>query len=216
MQVSSSTNIKASCRIVVLISGNGSNLQAIIDHCGNDQTSAEVVSVISNVQSAFGLERARSAGIDAHCLDHREFVSRSAFDEALATLVEGFRPDLVVLAGFMRFLSPSFVDHFAGRLVNIHPSLLPRYPGLDTHKRAIADGAKEHGATLHFVTRDLDAGPVIIQGRVEVLEDDSEHTLATRVQEVEHRIYPEAVSWFASGRLRLQDDVALLDGQPLT
>lgn len=216
MQVLSSASIKARCRIVVLISGNGSNLQAIIDHCGNDQTPAEVVGVISNVQSAFGLERARSAGIDAHCLDHREFVSRSAFDEALAVLVEGFRPDLVVLAGFMRVLSPSFVDHFAGRLVNIHPSLLPRYPGLDTHKRAIADGAKEHGATVHFVTRDLDAGPVIIQGQVEVLEDDSEHTLATRVHEVEHRIYPEAVSWFASGRLRLQDDVALLDGQPLT
>ena len=216
MQVLSSASIKARCRIVVLISGNGSNLQAIIDHCGNDQTPAEVVGVISNVQSAFGLERARSAGIDAHCLDHREFVSRSAFYEALAALVEGFRPDLVVLAGFMRVLSPSFVDHFAGRLVNIHPSLLPRYPGLDTHKRAIADGAKEHGATVHFVTRDLDAGPVIIQGQVEVLEDDSEHTLATRVHEVEHRIYPEAVSWFASGRLRLQDDVALLDGQPLT
>ena len=216
MQVLSSASIKARCRIVVLISGNGSNLQAIIDHCGNDQTPAEVVGVISNVQSAFGLERARSAGIDAHCLDHREFVSRSAFDEALAVLVEGFRPDLVVLAGFMRVLSPSFVDHFAGRLVNIHPSLLPRYPGLDTHKRAIADAAKEHGATVHFVTRDLDAGPVIIQGQVEVLEDDSEHTLATRVHEVEHRIYPEAVSWFASGRLRLQDDVALLDGQPLT
>lgn len=216
MQVLSSASVKARCRIVALISGNGSNLQAIIDHCGNGQTPAEVVGVISNVQSAFGLERARSAGIDAHCLDHREFVSRSAFDEALAALVEGFRPDLVVLAGFMRVLSPSFVDHFAGRLVNIHPSLLPRYPGLDTHKRAIADGAKEHGATVHFVTRDLDAGPVIIQGRVEVLEDDSEHTLAARVHEVEHRIYPEAVSWFASGRLRLQDDVALLDGQPLT
>lgn len=216
MQVLSSASIKARCRIVVLISGNGSNLQAIIDHCGNDQTPAEVVGVISNVQSAFGLERARSAGIDAHCLDHREFVSRSAFDEALAALVDGFRPDLVVLARFMRVLSPSFVDHFAGRLVNIHPSLLPRYPGLDTHKRAIADGAKEHGATVHFVTRDLDAGPVIIQGRVEVLEDDSEHTLAARVHEVEHRIYPEAVNWFASGRLRLQGDVALLDGQPLT
>ena len=216
MQVLSSANIKARCRIVVLISGNGSNLQAIIDHCNSGETLAEVVGVISNVQSAFGLERARLAGIDAHCLSHREFGSRAAFDEALAALVEGFRPDLVLLAGFMRVLSPSFVDHFAGRLMNIHPSLLPRYPGLDTHKRAIADGAKEHGATVHFVTRDLDAGPVIIQGRVEVLEDDSEHTLATRVHEVEHRIYPEAVSWFASGRLRLQDDVALLDGQPLT
>jgi phosphoribosylglycinamide formyltransferase-1 len=216
VQVLSSNNIEACCRVVVLISGNGSNLQAIIDHCNNGETPAEVVAVISNVQSAFGLKRARSAGIEAHCLNHREFMSRGAFDEALTTLIEGFRPDLVALAGFIRILSPSFVDHFAGRLMNIHPSLLPQYPGLDTHRRVIADGAKEHGATVHFVTRDLDAGPVIIQGRVEVGEDDSEHSLETRVHEVEHRIYPEAVRWFASGRLRLQDDVALLDGQPLT
>ena len=116
----------------------------------------------------------------------------------------------------MRILSPAFVDQFAGRLINIHPSLLPCYPGLDTHRRAIADGAREHGATVHFVTQDLDAGPVIIQDRVEVLEDDSEHTLAARVHEVEHRIYPEAVRWFASGRLRVEGDVATLDGQPLT
>ena len=216
MQALSSDNIEARCRIVVLISGNGSNLQAIIDHCNDGEIPAEVVAVISNVPSAFGLERARLAGIEARCLNHRQFVSRAAFDEALTVLIEGFRPDLVALAGFMRILSSSFVDHFAGRLMNIHPSLLPQYPGLDTHRRVIADGAKEHGATVHFVTRDLDAGPVIIQGRVEVDEDDSEHSLETRVHEVEHCIYPEAVIWFASGRLRLQDDVALLDGQPLT
>lgn len=201
---------------MVLISGNGSNLQAIIDHCANGSIRAEVVGVISNVQSAFGLERARLAGIEARCLNHREFMSRAAFDEALTALIEGFHPDLVVLAGFMRILSPSFVDRFAGRLVNIHPSLLPRYPGLDTHRRAIADGATEHGATVHFVTQDLDAGPLIIQGRVEVCENDSEHSLAMRVHEVEHRIYPEAVRWFASGRLRLEDDIAILDGKPLT
>ena len=216
MQVLSSDNTEARCRIVVLISGNGSNLQAIIDHCGNDQTPAEVVGVISNVPSAFGLERARSAGIEARCLNHREFMSRGAFDAALTTLIEGFRPDLVALAGFMRILSPAFVDQFAGRLMNIHPSLLPDYPGLDTHRRAIADGAREHGATVHFVTQDLDAGPVIIQGRVEVLENDSEHTLAARVHEVEHRIYPEAVRWFASGRLRLADDVTILDGKAIS
>ena len=216
MQVLSSDNIEARCRIVVLISGNGSNLQAIIDHCSDGEIPAEMAGVISNVPSAFGLERARLAGIEVRCLNHQEFISRTAFDEALTTLVEDFRPDLVVLAGFMRILSPAFVDQFAGRLMNIHPSLLPDYPGLDTHRRAIADGAREHGATVHFVTQDLDAGPVIIQGRVEVLEDDSEHTLAARVHEVEHRIYPEAVRWFASGRLRVEGDVATLDGQPLT
>jgi len=216
VQVLSSDNIEARCRIVVLISGNGSNLQAIMDHCSDGEIPAEVVGVISNVPSAFGLERARLAGIEARCLNHREFMSRGAFDEALTALVEDFRPGLVALAGFMRILSPKFVDQFAGRLMNIHPSLLPKYPGLDTHRRAIADGAREHGATVHFVTRDLDAGPVIIQGRVEVLEDDSEHTLAARVHEVEHRIYPEAVRWFASGRLGLEEDVATLDGQPLT
>ena len=216
MQALSSDNIEARCRIVVLISGNGSNLQAIIDHCNDGEIPAEVVAVISNVPSAFGLERARLAGIEARCLNHRQFVSRAAFDEALTVLIEGFRPDLVVLAGFMRILSPAFVDQFAGRLMNIHPSLLPDYPGLDTHRRAIADGAGEHGATVHFVTQDLDAGPVIIQGRVKICEDDSEHSLSLRVHEVEHRIYPEAVRWFASGRLRLEDDVATLDGQPLT
>ena len=216
MQVLSSDNTEARCRIVVLISGNGSNLQAIIDHCSDGEIPAEVVGVISNVPSAFGLERARLAGIEVRCLNHREFISRTAFDEALTTLVEDFRPDLVVLAGFMRILSPAFVDQFAGRLMNIHPSLLPDYPGLDTHRRAIADGAGEHGATVHFVTQDLDAGPVIIQGRVKICEDDSEHSLSLRVHEVEHRIYPEAIRWFASGRLRLDDDVATLDGQPLT
>jgi len=216
VQVLSSDNTEARCRVVVLISGNGSNLQAIIDHCSGGKIPAELVGVVSNMPSAFGLERARLAGIEAHCLNHREFISRAAFDEALTTVVEDLRPDLVALAGFMRILSPAFVDQFAGRLMNIHPSLLPDYPGLDTHRRAIADGAREHGATVHFVTQDLDAGPVIIQGRVEVLEDDSEHTLAARVHEVEHRIYPEAVRWFASGRLRLEDDVATLDGQPLT
>ena len=216
MQVLSSDNINARCRIVVLISGNGSNLQAIIDHCSDGEIPAELVGVVSNVPSAFGLERARLAGIEARCLNHREFISRAAFDEALTTLVEDFRPDLVALAGFMRILSPAFVDQFAGRLINIHPSLLPCYPGLDTHRRAIADGAREHGATVHFVTQDLDAGPVIIQGRVKICEEDSEHSLAMRVHEVEHRIYPEAVRWFASRRLRLEDDIAILDGQPLT
>jgi len=200
---------------VVLISGNGSNLQAIIDHCANGSIPAEVVAVISNVGSAFGLTRAQQAGIAAHCLDHRDFASRSAFDEALGGLVDGFHADLVVLAGFMRILSPSFVDRFVGRLLNIHPSLLPSYPGLDTHQRAIADGAKEHGASVHFVSHDLDAGPVIIQGQVSVLKQDSAQALAARVHEVEHRIYPEAVRWFASGRLVLKDGIALLDGKPL-
>ena len=204
-------------RLAILISGRGSNMEAILDAAQDPAYPAKPVLVLSNRPDAKGLETAARAGIPTAAIDHTTFgKDREAFERAMQDQLKEADVEIIALAGFMRILSPSFVDQFAGRLMNIHPSLLPHYPGLDTHRRAIADGVREHGATVHFVTQDLDAGPVIIQGRVKICEDDSEHSLSMRVHEVEHRIYPEAVRWFASGRLRLQGDVALLDGQPLT
>ncbi|VFN04679.1 MAG: formyltetrahydrofolate-dependent phosphoribosylglycinamide formyltransferase [Candidatus Kentron sp. G] len=185
--------------IVVLISGRGSNLQAIIDAAGRDLP-VKIRAVISNRAGAFGLERARLAGIETLTLEHTSFPSRKAFDAALASVIEGFEPRLVVLAGFMRVLTPAFVSHFAGRLINIHPALLPQLPGLDTHERAIAAGFKEHGASVHFVTEEVDAGPIIIQARVPVLPDDTPETLAARVLVEEHRILPQAIRWFVEGK----------------
>ncbi|MGE4634972.1 MAG: phosphoribosylglycinamide formyltransferase, partial [Arenicellales bacterium] len=153
------TEPPVACRLVVLISGSGSNLQAIIDHCANGSIAAQVAAVISNQADAHGLTRAREAGIPAHCLDHRDFRRRVDFDVAMIDLVDSFSPDLIVLAGFMRILGQDFVERYLGVMLNIHPSLLPLYPGLDTHQRALADGAKIHGASVHFVTAELDGGP---------------------------------------------------------
>lgn len=200
-------------RVVVLISGSGSNLQALIDAQGD---SVRVAGVISNVADAYGLERARRAGIPAETLSHRDFADRPAFDQALADLIDRFEPGLVALAGFMRILTPGFVAHYAGRMMNIHPSLLPRFRGLHTHQRALEAGEREHGASVHFVTAELDGGPLIIQARVPVLPDDDPDQLAARVLAEEHRIYPEAVRLFAAGRLRLGPaGETLLDGRPL-
>jgi len=190
--------------IVILISGRGSNLQAIIDAARHDLP-VEIRAVISNQPDAAGLDRARQAAIPTAVLDHRAFPSRDAFDRELLSLIEGFGPRLVVLAGFMRVLTPAFVRHFEGRLMNIHPSLLPRLPGLHTHERAIAEGHKEHGASVHFVTEEVDGGPLIIQARVPVLPHDTPDLLAARVLEQEHRIFPQAIRWFVEGRLRIQD-----------
>lgn len=182
------------CRIVVLISGQGSNLQALIDaEQSGELNGGHIVAVLSNRADAFGLERARLAGIPAEHLSHRDFADREAFDAALMARIDAHRPDLVVLAGFMRILTPAFVHHYAGRLINIHPSLLPKYPGMNTHARAIEAGEAEHGATVHFVTEGVDEGPVILQGRVPVLPDDTPETLQQRVHAIEHKIYPEAV-----------------------
>lgn len=200
--------------VVVLISGRGSNLQSIVDNARNGALPIEVRAVISNVPGAFGLERARRAGIETRVVDHREHPSRSDFDRALIEAVDEFRPGLVVLAGFMRILTPEFVDHFRGRLMNIHPSLLPAFPGLDTHQRALDAKVKEHGVSVHFVTPTLDGGPVIIQARVPVMEADDAESLAARVLEQEHLIYPQAIKWFAEGRLNLDGDRVLLDGKP--
>lgn len=200
--------------IVVLISGRGSNLQSIIDKARDGNLAVEVRAVISNEPDAYGLERARRAGITTRILNHRDFKSREAFDDALMALIDSFEPSLVVLAGFMRILTPGFVSHYAGRLMNIHPSLLPEFPGLDTHQRAIDAGVAEHGVSVHFVTPSLDGGPVIIQARVPVRKHDDAETLAARVLEQEHVIYPQAIGWFAEGRLSIDGDRVLLDGEP--
>jgi len=174
-----------------------------------------IAAVISNRSDAYGLQRARDAGIDTRSLDHKAFDGREAFDSALIELIDAFKPQLVVLAGFMRILSADFVRHYEGRLLNIHPSLLPKYKGMHTHQRALDAGDSEHGCSVHFVTEELDGGPLVVQAVVPVESDDSAQTLAQRVHTQEHRIYPLAVRWFAEGRLILGDQGALLDGQLL-
>lgn len=201
--------------IVVLISGNGSNLQAIIDACGSVIQGARVSAVLSNKADAYGLERARVAGIDAIALDPKAYDSRDAFDQALMQQIDSYQPDLVVLAGYMRILSSEFVTHYLGRMLNIHPSLLPKYSGLHTHQRAIDAGDPVHGTSVHFVTEELDGGPVILQAEVPVFADDDADALQLRVQSQEYRIYPLTIQWFVGGRLLMQDDKAWLDGQAL-
>lgn len=199
--------------LVALISGRGSNLKAIIDAA---DPLIEVCAVISNRSHAKGLIHAQQVGIATEILEHTQFKSRLDFDTALQARINHYQPQLIILAGFMRILSTTFVAHYQGRLLNIHPSLLPAFKGLHTHKRVLKSGAKEHGASVHFVTEDLDAGPVIIQARVPVLPNDNEESLAKRVLQEEHRIYPQAIHWFAQGRLQLQGQRALLDGRPIT
>ncbi len=191
--------------IVVLISGRGSNLEAMIAERDAGRLPVNIAAVISNRPDAMGLETAARAGIVAHYVDHKAFSGREAFDAALAECIDGFAPDLVVLAGFMRILTPDFVRRYEGRLLNIHPSLLPSFPGLHTHQRALDEGVRLHGCTVHFVTAELDHGPVVIQAAVPVLDTDTEATLSARVLKQEHRIYPQAVRWFAEGRLALDN-----------
>lgn len=190
--------------IVILISGRGSNMEALIAARDAGQLPVNISAVISNRPDAAGLETAARAGIVAHYVDHKGFAERDQFDAALAECIDSFTPDLVVLAGFMRILTDGFVRHYAGRLMNIHPSLLPAFPGLHTHRRALEEGVRIHGCTVHFVTPALDHGPVVIQAAVPVVDSDDEATLAARVLRQEHRIYPQAVRWFAEGRLRLE------------
>ena len=201
--------------MVVLISGRGSNMEAIVARSRQRGAAGRVVAVISDRPAAPGLARARELGVPAHSLSPREFSDRESFDEALAELIDGFAPAVVALAGFMRILSAGFVGRYTGRLLNVHPSLLPKYRGLDTHGRALAAGDLEHGASVHFVTEELDAGPVVVQARVPVIPGDTEETLAARVQRVEHENYPAAVELLASGRLELRAGGARLDGRSL-
>lgn len=198
--------------IVVLISGNGSNLQAIIDACKQKKINGTLRAVFSNKADAFGLERARQAGVPAHALEATQFASREAFDRELMQEIDAYAPDVVVLAGYMRILSPAFVAHYRGRLLNIHPSLLPKYPGLHTHRQALANGDEEHGTSVHFVTDELDGGPVILQARVPVFDGDTEQEVIERVQSQEHAIYPLVINWFLNDRLKMVDNHAWLDG----
>lgn len=199
-------------RIVALISGSGSNLQAILDHCQQGSISGEVVAVISNRDNAFGLKRAEMADIPGHFIDHTGFEGRLQFDQALIKQIDAYHPDLIVLAGFMRILSPEFVRHYSGRLFNIHPSLLPLYKGLHTHQRVIDVGDSEHGCTVHFVTEELDGGPLVIQAKIAVHTCDDLSALQSRIHSLEHQIYPLAVSWFCADRLEQTEEGVLLDG----
>lgn len=202
-------------RIAVVISGSGSNLQAIIDGCKSGQVEGQVVGVISNKADAFGLTRAKNADIAAIALPLKEGESRADYDLRLGDELEKLDAELIVLAGFMRILTPEFVSRFAGRLLNIHPSLLPKYTGLNTHQRALDAGDAEHGVSVHFVTEELDGGPVILQAKVPVFEGDDADALAARVHTQEHRIYPMVVNWFCQGRLAMVQGKAELDGKPL-
>ncbi len=207
-----STGQKPTPRIVVLISGSGSNLQSLIDACINNKIKAQITAVISNKPNVKGVERATAANIPALIIDHRDFSSRQEFDLHLLEAIKSFEPDLVVLAGFMRILTPDFVNQFEGKLLNIHPSLLPAYQGLDTHQRAIAAGDSKAGATVHFVTPELDGGPPILQAEVAIMPADSVQDLAERVLKMEHEIYPTVVQWFCDGRLTAENGKAFLDG----
>jgi len=204
------------CRAAILISGSGTNLQSFIDQAHADQLDVDIVKVLSNRPDAYGLTRARSASIATACVEHRDFADREAFDRAVAATLDEHEPELVVLAGFMRILSPWFVRHYEGKILNIHPALLPKYPGLDTHARVLEAGDSRHGSTVHFVTDELDGGPRILAGRIAVDPNESADELQARVQALEHQIYPQAAQWFAEGRLTFRDGAALLDGEKLT
>jgi phosphoribosylglycinamide formyltransferase-1 len=201
--------------VVALVSGRGSNLRAIAERAREGDPPVDLRAVVSDREDAPALEWARAFGLEHATLPPKSFPERERYDAALAALVAGYEPDLVILAGFMRILGPAFVDRFEGRCLNIHPSLLPRHRGLHTHRRVLEAGEREHGASVHFVTRELDGGPVVIQAKVPVRDDDDEASLAARVLEQEHRIYPRAVGWFATGRLRFADGAAWLDGKRL-
>lgn len=203
------------CNVVVLISGGGSNLQALIDSIGAGDVPARITAVLSNRADAYGLRRAEQAGIETVVLDHKAYEGREAFDAALIQAIDARGADLVVLAGFMRILSVGFVRHYEGRLLNIHPSLLPKHKGLHTHQRVLEAGEAEHGCSVHFVTEELDGGPLVVQAVIPVRPDDTPESLAQRVHVQEHLIYPLAVRWFAEGRLRLGAAGAELDGGPL-
>lgn len=201
--------------IVMLISGAGSNMQAIIDYLAHKKISAEIKAVISNKTDATGLQRAKKAGIVTEVIEHTEFDSRESFDRAMMQSIDSYQPELIILAGFMRILTDEFVEHYTGRLINIHPSLLPHFKGLNTHQRAIDASHQQHGASVHFVSNELDGGPVIAQATVDVSNDDNAESLRLKVLTKEHILYPLVTRWFAERRLILEDNQVYFDGKPL-
>ena len=203
------------CRTAILISGSGSNLQSFIDRSARGEIELDLCLVISNRLDAYGLVRAEQAGIATACIEHGSYASREEFDRTVAARLDETRPDLLILAGFMRILSPWFVEHYEGRILNIHPALLPAYPGLNTHQRVLDAGETWHGSTVHFVTEELDGGPRVLQGRLTVDPNETADELCARVQAIEHHIYPEAAHWFGQGRLEYRDNSAWLDGKLL-
>ncbi len=200
-------------KAAILISGGGTNLQAFIDQVDDGRLELEIAVVFSNRPDAYGLERAENAGIPTVCVEHGDFEAREQFDQAVVTALDEFEPDLIILAGFMRILSPWFVRHYEGRILNIHPALLPLYPGLNTHARALEAGDSHHGSTVHFVTDELDAGPRILAGRLEIDRQETAEQLKIRVQALEHQIYPQAAQLCAAGRVSFDNGAAYLDGQ---
>ena len=201
--------------IVVLISGNGSNLQSIINAIAAQKINTVISAVISNRADAAGLERAQSVGIPTHIINHRDYAGREQFDLALRGCIDSYQPQLVVLAGFMRILGDELVRHYEGRMLNIHPSLLPEFPGLDTHRRVLDSANKQHGASVHFVTTELDGGPILVQAVITVHTDDTVKSLQQRVHEQEHLIYPLAIGWIAEGRVKYENHNIIFDGQYL-
>ena len=202
-------------KIAVLISGQGNNLQAIIDACQTQQIPAEIVCVISNKANAFGLIRAQSAGIFSRVFLRNNFESNLAMDQSIADELDKFDVDLIVLAGYMKILTPEFIQRFEGKIINIHPSLLPKYPGLNTYQRALDSGDREHGTTVHFVNEEVDNGAIILQAKVPIFDNDTVEVIEARTREQEYRIYPIVVKWFVENRLKLQNGVAYLDDIPL-
>ena len=201
------------CRTAILISGSGTNLQSFIDKVAAGELDLELCLVFSNKPDAYGLERAKKAGIPTACIEHGDLETREAFDQAVAAVIDDFKPELIVLAGFMRILSPWFVKHYEGKVLNIHPALLPKYPGLNTHQRALDAGEEWHGSTVHFVTEELDGGPRILAGRLRVDPNETAEELQHRVQAMEHQIYPEAAALVGSGRATYRDGTAWIDGE---
>jgi phosphoribosylglycinamide formyltransferase-1 len=202
-------------RIVILISGSGSNLQAILDQCSKNEIHGQVLAVISNRPNVMGLQRAVKAGVDAITLDHTQFESRESFDSTLMERIDNYRPDLIVLAGFMRILTKPFVNHYIGRMINIHPSLLPKYPGLNTHQRALDAGDSKAGATVHFVTPELDGGPLIASSAVDIGPEDDLQSLNRKVLAAEHHLYPTVIQWICNDSLTFAEGLPRLNGETL-